>query len=100
MPYSKNQIGYQKNQSSKEAASFNVKGKLTVREQVLNLFIEHKELTNESVSQLLNRPEISVRPRITELKNMGFLADSGKKTVGKWGTSITIWSYNKDSNND
>jgi len=94
MPYSKNQIGYQKNQSSKEAASFNVKGKLTVREQVLNLFIEHKELTNESVSQLLNRP------KITELKNMGFLADSGKKTVGKWGTSITIWSYNKDSNND
>ena len=96
MPYNKDQIGYQKNQSSKDAASFNTQGKLTIREQVLELFKQHKELTNESVSQMLKKPEISVQPRVTELKNMGYVVDSGKKTIGKWGTSITIWSYNEE----
>ena len=91
MPYTKEKIGYQKNDASKEAASFNKNGKITIREQVLELFRERKELTAEQVSQIMNRAEISVKPRITELKNSGLIADSGKKVIGKWGTSITIW---------
>lgn len=95
MPYNQSKIGYQQNRSSKQAATFNQKGKLTIRYQVLELFKEHGELTNEQVSQLLNKPEISVQPRISELKNAGVICDSGKKAMGKWGTSITIWSYDE-----
>ena len=95
MPYNQSKIGYQQNRSSKQAANFNKDGKLTIRHQVLELFKEHGELTNEQVSQLLNRPEISVQPRISELKNAGVICDSGKKAMGKWGTSITIWSYDE-----
>lgn len=95
MPYNQSKIGYKQNRSSKQAADFNQEGKLTIRYQVLELFKEHSELTNEQVSQLLNKPEISVQPRISELKNAGVICDSGKKAMGKWGTSITIWSYNE-----
>ena len=95
MPYNQSKIGYQQNRSSKQAANFNKDGKLTIRHQVLELFKEHGELTNEQVSQLLNRPEISVQPRISELKNTGIIHDSRKKAMGKWGTSITIWSYDE-----
>lgn len=91
MPYTDEKIGYQKNDASKEAANFNKNGKITIREQVLELFRERKELTAEQVAQIMNRAEISVKPRITELKNSGLIADSGKKVIGKWGTSITIW---------
>ncbi|MGB1178039.1 MAG: hypothetical protein ACPG4J_02090 [Lentibacter algarum] len=91
MPYTDEKIGYQKNDASKEAASFNKNGKITIREQVLELFHERKELTVEQVSKIMNRAEISVQPRISELKNAGLVADSGKKAMGKWGTSITIW---------
>jgi len=95
MPYNQSKIGYKQNRSSKQAADFNQEGKLTIRYQVLELFKEHGELTNEQVSQLLNKPEISVQPRISELKNAGVVCDSGKKAMGKWGTSITIWSYDE-----
>ena len=95
MPYNQSKIGYKQNRSSKQAADFNQEGKLTIRYQVLELFKEHGELTNEQVSQLLNKPEISVQPRISELKNAGVICDSGKKAMGKWGTSITIWSYDE-----
>jgi len=96
MPYTDEKIGYQNNDASKEAASFNSKGKITIREKVLDLFRERKELTVEQVSQIMNRAEISVQPRISELKNAGFITDSGKKSMGKWGTSITIWKIVKE----
>ncbi|MAO23762.1 MAG: hypothetical protein CMJ25_23695 [Phycisphaerae bacterium] len=96
MPYTDEKIGYQNNNASKEAASFNSKGKITIREQVLELFRERKELSAEQVSEIMNRAEISVKPRITELKNSGFISDSGKKVIGKWGTSITIWKIVKE----
>ena len=53
MPYTDEKIGYQKNDASKEAASFNKNGKITIREQVLELFHERKELTVEQVSNCL-----------------------------------------------
>ena len=93
MPYNQNGTGYQQNESSKQAANFRQKGKLTIRSQVHDLFKEHSDLTAEDVSKLLNKPEISVKPRVTELKNAGVIRNSGKKSMGKWGTLITIWSY-------
>lgn len=91
MPYTDEGIGYQRNEASQEAASFNENGKLTIRDQVAKLFDKHKALTVEDVSRLLERAEISVQPRVSELKNAGYIEDSGYRKMGKWGTSITIW---------
>jgi len=91
MPYNENGIGHAENKSSKMAAQFNASGKITLRAQVRYLFSEHKKLTVEQVAKLMNRAEISVQPRVSELKNSGFLRDSGRTKMGKWGTHITIW---------
>jgi hypothetical protein len=89
--YNKDGIGYQDNESSKTASSFNTKGKLTLRQQVSALFDKHGRLTAEQVASLLNKAEISVKPRISELKNGGYIRNSGDKVIGKWGTSISVW---------
>ena len=91
MGYNEEGIGYQKTETSREAAEFNKTRKLTIRDEVRNLFQHNNMLTVEDVSRLLNRAEISVKPRITELKNEGFLEDSGARRRGKWGTNITVW---------
>lgn len=68
MGYNDESIGYQKTDTSKSAANFNKKGKVSIRQQVRELFKENNLLTVEDVSRLLNRPEISVQPRVSELK--------------------------------
>ena len=95
MGYTKEGIGYQQSDTSKAAANYNVKGKLTIREQVKQLFEANDMLTVEDVSRLLQKPEISVKPRVTELKNDGYLCDSGIRREGKWGTKITVWTKQK-----
>ena len=91
MGYNEDDIGFQDNDASELAAQFNSAGKVTLREQVKQLFIVNKRLTAEQVCNLLQRAEISVKPRITELKNEGVIQNSGERVVGKWGTSITVW---------
>ena len=91
MGYNEDDIGFQDNNASELAAQFNAAGKVTLREQVKQLFIDNKRLTAEQVCNLLQRAEISVKPRITELKNEGVIQNSGERVVGKWGTSITVW---------
>lgn len=89
--YNKDGIGYQNNEASQDAANFNKRGKITIRQKVSNLFDEHGQLTVEEVSSLLNLAEISVKPRVTELKNVGYIRNSGLRKMGKWGTTITVW---------
>jgi predicted HTH transcriptional regulator len=91
MAYDENGIGHAENESSEMAAKFNAGGKITLRAQVRHLFQEHRKLTVEQVSKLMNRAEISVQPRVSELKNSGFIQDSGQTKMGKWGTHITVW---------
>jgi len=91
MGYNEDDIGFQDNDASELAAQFNSAGKVTLRDQVKQLFIANKRLTAEQVCNLLQRAEISVKPRITELKNEGVIQNSGERVVGKWGTSITVW---------
>ena len=93
--YTDDDIGYQSNEASQEAAYYNVEGRLTLREQVLQLFRTNKRLTNEQVASILGRPEISTQPRVSELKNAGAIKDSGEKTVGRWGAKITVWELVK-----
>ena len=91
MGYTEEDIGYQLNSCSEEAANFNVKGKISIREEVRKLFNTGQSLTVEEVSLILNKAEISVKPRLSELRKEGFLMDSGERKLGKWGTNITVW---------
>ena len=91
MPYNQERVGYQKNKQSQEAAQYNVKGKVTIREQVKIAFETFGDMTVEELCEVLQRDRVSVQPRITELKNVGVLEDSGTTKMGKYGTNITVW---------
>ena len=91
MGYNKEGIGYQQTDTSRQGAEFNKQGKLSIRNQVKELFTNKVMLTVEEISKALSKPEISDQPRITELKNDGYLQDSGLRRMGKWGTNIIVW---------
>lgn len=97
MGYNDEGIGYQKTDTSKQASEFNKEGKVSIREQVKSLFAKNVCLTTEQVSNALSRPEVSVQPRISELRNDGFLTDSGMRMQGKWGTNIIVWTRVADT---
>lgn len=93
MGYNKEGIGYQQTDTSRQGAEFNKEGKLTIRDKVKELFVNTDKLkmTVEEVSKAMSSPEVSVQPRITELKNEGILQDSGFRRMGKWGTERIVW---------
>jgi predicted HTH transcriptional regulator len=96
MPYTKEKIGYQNINTSRNAAEFNKDGKITLRDQVMAFFETEFCATAEETANALGRPEISVQPRISELKNKGLIRASGKTKQGRWGTQITIWELIKN----
>ena len=96
--YNESGVGYQDNDTSKAAAHFNTRGKVTLRDQALQAFRQNRRMTTEQVSSILNRPEISVQPRVSELKNAGKIKDSGERKIGKWGTSVTVWELVEEEN--
>ena len=70
MGYTETGIGYQKTDTSKEAARSNYEGKLTIRDRV-HLLLEKTShaLSTEDIAGLLNVPYGSVQPRLSELQN-------------------------------
>lgn len=95
MQYLENGIGHADTDTSYEAATTG--DKLTVREQVYRLFYTYADLTTETCAKLLNRDLISIKPRLTELKNEGKIVDSGKRIKGPYGTNIIVWRLANDT---
>jgi len=92
MPYTEHKIGYQKTDTSKAAARSNYKGKLTIRDRVLQLLQKVPQaLTTEDISMILNIPYGSVQPRLSELRDDGKVIDTGERGETKWGKSCIKW---------
>ena len=92
MPYTEEKIGYQKTDTSEAAARSNYKGRLTIRDRVLQLLQKVPQaLTTEDISMILNIPYGSVQPRLSELKNDGKIEDTGERGETKWGKSCIKW---------
>ncbi len=86
MPYNNQNVGYQKNKQSHEAAMFNVEGKLTIRDRVKIAFETFGDMTVEEVCKVLQREKCSVQPRITELR-MQVCLRFRRCEMGKYGTT-------------
>ena len=92
MPYTEEKIGYQKTDTSEAAARSNYKGKLTIRDRVLQLLQKVPQaLTTEDISELLNVPYVSVQPRLSELREDGKVIDTGERGETKWGKACIKW---------
>lgn len=94
MPYTSEQIGYQNTDTSKAAAESGAGKKITLRDQVLAVIEDRSPnlpVSVETVSAILNRPTVSVRPRFTELKNAGKIEDSGERGRTQFGKACILW---------
>lgn len=92
MPKTGTGTGWKRGAASKAAAEA-VAGKAPpIRQRVLDLLTERaRPMTAEEIAEELALPEISVKPRISELVNAGTVRDTGTTTMGKWGKRISLW---------
>ena len=89
MPYTKQDVGYQRRDTSIDAA--NLVNPKILRKQIMYLFEQYSHLDTETISETLERDYRSVQPRVSELVRDGKLQDSGVRTDGLFGRSITVW---------
>ena len=92
MPYTEQKIGYQKTDTSEAAARSNYPGKLTARDRVLQLLQKMPlSMTSHEIADVLRIPEVTVRPRLSELKNDNKIVDSGERGETPWGKKCIKW---------
>ena len=65
---------------------------ITLREQILDLLQRSSiPLSADSIAFIINKPFVSVRPRVTELSADKLIRDSGKRAEGQWGKKCILW---------
>ena len=92
MPYTNDGIGFQKTDTSYQAAINAAKTAPTIREAVHALLAgANKPMSTEAIAAALNKPECSVQPRISELRNDDMVKPSGETGESKWGQTVILW---------
>lgn len=80
--------GYKREGTSREAAeSINV---AALQAKVLKAYRLRGDMTPDECAEALNIDDGSIRPRCTELKNMGKLVDAGYRRPNKSGRSAAV----------
>lgn len=83
--------GY-RNQPTSYAASEAIKPcAATLRTKVLNHLRQHGPATADEVAESLHIDRLSVRPRLTELKLMGKVRDTGTRRPNASGKMAICW---------
>lgn len=81
--------GFKVDGTSREAAqSINAAG---LQAKVLTAFRRHGPMTADQCAVALNIDRLAVRPRCTELKELGKLRDSGQRRPNASGRSAVVW---------
>lgn len=94
MPYRSDQIGYRRTDTSALAAEGISARAPNLRSQALRLLrMEPGGLTADEIAERLGKAFISVRPRVTELRNDGLIVDSGERREGYFGKSQIVWRH-------
>jgi predicted ArsR family transcriptional regulator len=94
MPYRSDGIGYRSRDTSARAAEGIADRAPNLRTQVLGVLKgEPGGLTSDEIAERLGRAFISIRPRVTELGNDGFVVDSGERRDGYFGKPMIVWRH-------
>ena len=48
-------------------------------------------MSSHEIAEVLNLPEVTVRPRLSELKNDNKIVDSGERGETPWGKKCIKW---------
>jgi len=77
--------------TSRQAADVIAPKAKTLRERVLAA-LERGDCTPEEVVAQTGVDIYSIRPRFSELKNMGIIRDSGKRRTSRGGLRSIVWT--------
>lgn len=92
MPYTEDNIGFQKTDTSEQAAYDIATDAPTIRRKVLAaLHASIVPLTSEEIANKIELPYASVQPRLSELRTAGRVEDSGIRKIGRYGKQIIAW---------
>ena len=97
MGYTEKGIGYQHRDTSFAAADDSNGKKVTLREQVYKLLTQAPiPLSAEQIASMLERPDVSVKPRLSELSNERRVKDSGNRGKTQWGKACILWEVRRN----
>lgn len=83
------EAGYRDTDTSREAAERVDAG--TLRGKVLDAIRAHGPLTADETADRLRLDKLSIRPRCTELRELGKLEDSGVRRLNASGRRAIVW---------
>ena len=86
-----NSPGYRRTDTSKAAAA-DMKPKAgTIRAMVLDYLTKYGAKTADSVAWNLGLDKLAVRPRFSELREMGLIEDNGIRSPNASGKMAIVW---------
>jgi hypothetical protein len=85
--------GFKENSTSRENAErIETTGRAaTLRERVRTYFALGGEATADELAGILQQPFRAVQPRVSELRNLGFIEPTGERRVGSGGGTAHVW---------
>ena len=90
MPYTAEGVGYRHTDTSRAAVPQSRKA-LLLRSLVFGAIYEGGPMTCDDVARKLSISPLSTRPRLTELRKLGWIKDSGKRRTLDSGKSGIVW---------
>ena len=88
--------GYKEQSTSKEAAAKVDSRAAILRTEAIEVFKRKRSYgaTCEEVAEIMNEDITSIRPRITELKLLEYIIDSGDRRLNRFQNNVKVWRYN------
>ncbi len=84
--------GFKTQGPSQQAAKAISSTAATLRAQVLNEFKQHQAgRTADEIATSLNLSVLSVRPRVSELRRLGKIEQTGSRRTNESGMTATVW---------
>lgn len=87
--------GYKVGGTSQEAAQST--DAATLRDLVLERLVSHGDATADEIAVGLNCSRLAIRPRVSELRALDALFDSGQRRCNSSGKSAIVWSLTRPS---
>jgi biotin operon repressor len=92
MPYTHDGVGYQRTDTSRDAADGIAPRARAIRKAVLDyLTIAPRPRSTEEIAAAVGVIYASVQPRLSELRNDGLVIDSGARGTSRYGKKCILW---------
>lgn len=89
------QVAPGKTDTSRAAAEAIKPRAQTIRSKIAEIMRAGAAVTADEMAGHLALPVLTVRPRFSELRNLGLIEDSGKRRKNRGGKAQIVWAWNE-----